>query len=87
MTVVIGRGGRLLYRADWTSADNVESFLARFEEQRSRRPAHGGRAPYSTEQLEYRDQDRAAFDARLRRNGPRSEAEFRRAEEIWRERG
>lgn len=87
MTFVIGRGGRLIYRADWTSAANVESFLHRYEAQRRRRPAGGGgRSPYLTEQLEYRDQDREKFDERLRRNGPRSYDEFRRAEEIWRER-
>lgn len=87
MTYVIGRGGRLIYRADWTSATNVESFLVRYEQQRRYRPAHGGRAPYVSEQLEYRDQDQEAFDQQLRRNGPRSEDEFRRAEEIWRDRG
>jgi hypothetical protein len=87
MTYVIGRGGRLIYRADWTSAANVASFLIRYEEQRRHRPARGGRSPYVSEQLEYRDQDREAFDERLRRNGPRSYDEFRRAEEIWRERG
>ncbi len=87
MTYVIGRGGRLIYRADWTSAANVAAFLTRFESQRRHRPAQGGRAPYISEQLEYRDQDREAFDRRLRRNGPRSYDEFVRAEEIWRERG
>lgn len=86
MTYVVGRGGRLIYRADWTSAANVESFLVRHEEQRRQRPARGGRSAYLSEQLEYRDQDREAFDERLRRNGPRSFDEFQRAEEIWRER-
>lgn len=87
MTWVIGRGGRILYKADWTSAANVEAFLERHETGRRRRPASGTVAPYLTEQIEYRDVDREAFYARLRRNGPRAYAEFKRAEEIWRARG
>jgi hypothetical protein len=87
MTWVIGRGGRILYKADWTSAANVEAFLERHEAGRRRRPAAGSVAPYVTEQIEYRDLDREAFYERLRRNGPRSYAEFKRAEQLWRKRG
>ncbi len=86
MTWVIGRGGRILYKADWTSAANVEGFLVRHEEGRRRRPPSGAVTAYVTEQVEYRDVDREAFYDRLRRNGPRSYDEFKRAEEIWRER-
>ena len=86
MTWVIGRGGRVLYRADWTSAANVESFLLRYEEGRRRRPPSGAVSPYLSEQTEFRNVDRAAFYDRLRRNGPRSYAEFKRAEELWAER-
>ena len=87
MTWVIGRGGRILYKADWTSARTIEAFLQRHAEGRSRRPASGAVAPYLTEQVEYRDVDREAFYERLRRNGPRSYDEFKRAEEIWQGRG
>ena len=86
MTWVIGRGGRIVYRADWTSAANVESFLERHEAGRRRRPAGGSVAPYLSEQIEYRDVDREAFYDRLRRNGPRSYEEFKHAERIWSER-
>jgi hypothetical protein len=86
MTWVIGRGGRILYKADWTSAANVEAFLARHEEGRGRRPPGGTVATYLTEQIEHRDVDRAAFYDRLRRNGPRAYDEFKRAEQIWRDR-
>jgi hypothetical protein len=87
MTWVIGRGGRILYKADWTSAANVEAFLTRYQEGRARRPPSGAVAPYLTEQIEHRDVDREAFYARLRRNGPRAYTEFKRAEDIWRARG
>ena len=86
MTWVIGRGGRILYKADWTSARNVEAFLQRYEEGRRQQPAAGAVAAYLTEQIEYRDVDREAFYAWLRRNGPRAYAEFKRAEQIWRRR-
>ncbi|MBA3887983.1 MAG: hypothetical protein H0X67_19985 [Acidobacteria bacterium] len=84
MTWVVGRGGRILYKADWTSARNVEAFLERHEQGRRRRPASGAVAAYVTEQIEYRDVDREAFYDRLRRNGPRSYDEFKRAEALWR---
>jgi hypothetical protein len=86
MTWVIARGGRIVYKADWTSAANVEAFLTRYQEGRARRPPSGAVAAYLTEQIEHRDVDREAFYARLRRNGPRAYAEFKRAEEIWRAR-
>jgi hypothetical protein len=87
MTWVIGRGGRILYKADWTSAANVEAFAQRYRDARTARRPGSVRAPYSTEQLEYRDVDRPMFYDRLRRNGPRAHAEFKRAEEIWSSRG
>jgi hypothetical protein len=87
MTWVIGRGGRIISRSDWTSAANVEAFLLRYEEGRRRRPPSGAVTPYVTEQLEHRDVDREAFYDRLRRNGPRAYDEFKRAEDIWRRRG
>jgi hypothetical protein len=85
MTWVIGRGGVVVYRADWTYAANVESFVRRYETGRSRRPPGGPVGPYATEQLEYRDLDRDAFYDRLHRNGPRSYTEFRTAERYWKE--
>ncbi len=86
MTFVIGRGGRILSRADWTSAANVEAFLERYEAGRRRRPPGGAVSPYLTEQIEFRDVDREAFYDRLRRNGPRSYEEFKHAERMWAER-
>lgn len=83
MTWVIERGGRIVYKSDWTSARNIEAFLDRYEDGRRRRPASGAVAAYLTEQVEYRDVDREAFYQRLRRNGPRSYDEFKHAEQIW----
>lgn len=86
MTWVIARGGRIIYKSDWTSAANVETFLDRYAQGRKRKPATGTVGPYRSEQIEFRDIDREAFYQRLRRNGSRAYEEFKRAEEIWRER-
>jgi hypothetical protein len=86
MTWVIARGGQLVYKADWTSAANVEAFLVRYQQARTRKPVGGAVAPYYTEQLEYRDVDREAFYQRLRRNGARAYTEFKRAEQLWKQR-
>lgn len=84
MTWVIARGGRIVYKSDWTSAVNVEAFLTRYESGKARRPPTGVVGPYLTEQVEFRDLDRAIFYERLERNGPRARAEFHHAEDIWR---
>jgi hypothetical protein len=87
MTWVVGRGGRILYKADWTSAENVEAFVHRYRDARRARRPGSARAAYSTEQLEYRDVDRQMFYQRLRRNGARAYEDFKRAEESWSSRG
>jgi hypothetical protein len=71
MTWVAGRGGRVIYKSEWTSAANIEAFVDRYEQARRRKPATGAIAPYVTEQLEFRDIDREAFYQRLHRNGAR----------------
>lgn len=86
MTWVIARGGQILYKSDWTSANNIASYLDRYRAGRSRQPTRGTVGPYLTEQVEYRDLDRPQFYELLERNGPRARAEFHRAEDIWRSR-
>jgi len=83
MTWVIDRGGRVAYKANWTSAANVEAFLARFLGSRRRRPPGTELAMHQTEQAEYRYPDRKKFTAHLARNGPSAAREFDRARELW----
>jgi hypothetical protein len=84
MTWVVDRGGRIAYKADWTSAANVEGFVRRYLARKESRPAGGVLSPYSTEQLELRTVDRDAFYLYLEeRNGPRALEEFRTAERHW----
>ena len=82
MTWVIDRRGVVAYKANWTSAANVEAFLVRFLAGRADR-SRGHPALYETEQLEFRHVDRDAFMTRLLRNGPRAVTEFREAQRLW----
>src|SRR5262249_19330402 len=49
MTWVIGRGGRVAYKANWTSAMNVEAFLERLLAARGGHPAGTTRGMYETQ--------------------------------------
>jgi hypothetical protein len=84
MTWVIDRGGTVAYKASWTSAANVESFVQRYVRARRDRPAGRHLGPYYAEQLELRDIDREAFLARLERNGRDAVEQWHRAEQIRR---
>lgn len=86
MTWVLDRGGRVVYKANWTNAGNVEAFLGRYltaPRQRSGR----GQAMYETEQLEFRQIDEKMFQQRLVRNGSRAVQEWEAAQTIWARRG
>jgi hypothetical protein len=48
MTWVIGRGGRVAYKANWTSAANVEAFLIRFLAARAKHPPATTAVMYET---------------------------------------
>jgi len=87
MTWVIGRGGRVAYKANWTSATNVEAFLTRFLAARSEHPPGTSPVMYETQQIEFRYPDRQRFTEHLARNGPRAVAEFEKAQKLWAERG
>lgn len=82
MSWVIGRGGVILYKAMWTSAERIGDFLQRYQAQ----PIDLRHAPFHTEQLEIRRRDTGAFTRGLERNGPTAVTEFARAEELWKER-
>jgi hypothetical protein len=71
MTWVIGRGGQVAYKANWTSAANVEAFLGRFLAGRAEYPPRTSSVMYATQQAEFRYTDRQRFMQQLLRNGPR----------------
>jgi hypothetical protein len=82
MSWVLDRGGTILYKAMWTSAEHVGAFL----EQREARPAGPASSTFYAELQAPVARDRASFQRGLERNGPRAVTEFARAEEIWTER-
>lgn len=84
MTWVIDRGGIVAYKASWTSAANIESFVQRYVRVRRDRTAGRQLGPYHTEQLELRDIDRVTFLARLERNGADAVEQWHRAEQFLR---
>jgi hypothetical protein len=86
MTWVIGRGGRVAYKANWTSAANVEAFLIRFLAARGEHPPGTTPVMYETQQIEFRYPDRQRFTEHLLRSGRRSVAEFEKAQELWAQR-
>jgi len=83
MTWVIDRGGRIGYKANWTSAVNVEAFLGRFQAVRAQQPRGIRPVMYETQQIEFRNADRQRFTEHLRRNGPRAVTEFEKATDLW----
>jgi len=83
MTWVIGRGGRVAYKANWTSAANVEAFLDRFLAARTQHLLGTAAVMYETQQIEFRHTDRKRFTEHLLRNGPRAAAEFEKAQKLW----
>ena len=86
MTWVIGRGGRVAYKANWTSAANVEAFLVRFLAGQAGPPPGTSPVMYETQQAEFRYTDRKRFMQDLLRNGPRAVAEFEKAQQLWAQR-
>ena len=83
MTWVIDRGGRVAYKANWTSAANVEAFVGRFLAARSDHAPGTAPVMYETQQIEFRYTDHRRFNAHLLRNGPRAATEFEKARQIW----
>lgn len=84
MTWVVARGGQILYKADWTSAQSIDAFLTRSARSRQRRQPGATSTPFLTEQVEFRQVDRSSFYRHLEeRNGPRALAEFKAAEKLW----
>ena len=72
---MIGRGGKILYRADWTSPEDVEHALVyRLDGEARRR--RDRLAPMRTEQVGWRRSDPQAFRAGLERAGPQAVRDF-----------
>lgn len=83
MTYLIGRGGRVLFRADWTDPPTVEQAMRYVIESRARRREGLNLKPFYAEFLGYRWGDQAAFMSGLEIAGPQAVADFQRATRRW----
>ena len=88
MSWIMDRGGRAVYKADWTDVHSIRTALrdlqAAVERRRSDRITM---APFRVERLEYRPRDGAAFNAGLERNGPNALAEYEEQMRRWKAKG
>jgi len=79
MTWIFSRAGVPVYKSDWTDARSVANALEYLVEVTQRRRSGERLVPFRVERVDFRTQDRAAFDAGLARNGPKAVQEFREA--------
>ncbi len=76
MTWIFSRGGRPVYKADWTDAESVGNALEYFADLPRRRKAGERLAPFRVERLDYRNRDKDGFYGGLERSGPKAVSEF-----------
>ena len=79
MTYLIGRGGRVLFRADWTDPPTIEQAIRYLLDARDRRREGLSLKPFYAEFLGYRWSSQAAFMAGLEVAGPQAVSDFRAA--------
>jgi hypothetical protein len=81
MTYLIGRGGRVLFRADWTDPPTIEYAINYVLNSRSRRRDGLRLAPFYAEFVGYRWNDPAKFQQGLARAGQQAVDDFSQAVE------
>ena len=79
MTYFIGRGGKILFRADWTDPPTIEWAVQYIQNSRARRREGFHMAPFYTEIVGYRWNDPAKVREGLERAGPKAVADYERA--------
>lgn len=83
MTYMIARGGRILFRSDWTDPPTIELLLNYQLNIRARRRAGARLTPFYAEFAGYRENDRQQFMEGLKVAGPQAEADFIRMARVW----
>ena len=79
MTYLIGRGGKVLFRADWTDPPTIEYALKYVLASRARRREGLRMVPFYAELVGYRWNDPAKFQDGLARAGHQAVDDFARA--------
>jgi hypothetical protein len=83
MTYLIGRGGRVLFRSDWTDPPTIELMLNYMLNVRERRRAGERVTGFYAEFAGFRVNDRAKFMETLKVAGPQAVDDFARMVKIW----
>ena len=83
MTYLIGRGGRVLFRSDWTDPPTIEMMLNYLLHVRERRRAGERVTGFYAEFAGFRVTDRAKFMETLKVAGPQAVDDFTRMVKIW----
>ena len=84
MTYLVRRGGRVLFRSDWTDPATVEQAVQYVIAAPTRRRDGLSLKPFYAELLGSRWSDQDAFMAGLEVAGPQAVSDFRRAMARWR---
>lgn len=79
MTWIFSRTGNIMYKSDWTDTDSVSRMVEYLLEVHERRQNRERLAPFRVERIDFRVQDRDAFNAGLERSGPKAVEEFKTA--------
>lgn len=83
MTYLIGRGGRVLFRSDWTDPPTIELMLNYMLNVREKRRAGERMTGFHAEFAGFRVNDRAKFMEGLKIAGPQAVEDFTRMVKIW----
>src|SRR5581483_3165037 len=83
MTYLIGRGGRVLFRSDWTDPPTIELMLNYMLNVREKRRAGERMTGFYAEFAGFRVNDRAKFMESLKIAGPQAVEDFTRMVKIW----
>lgn len=83
MTYMIGRGGRVLFRSDWTDPPTIELMLNYIANVRERRRAGERMTGFYAEFAGFRVNNRPKFMESLKVAGPQALEDFARMVKIW----
>ena len=83
MTYLVGRGGRILFRSDWTDPPTIEMMLNYSLNMRARRRQGERITPFYVEFAGFRKNDPEAFQEGLKVAGQQAVDDFARMIEFW----
>ncbi len=87
MTYLIGRGGKVLFRADWTDPPTIRNVLEYVLSSRARRREGLRLAPFYAEFVGYRWSNLSKVQEGLARAGQKAVDDFRKANERFKRQG